>query len=290
MHPCCILKLGLVFRFWHSICPISSVRNILQRNMKTSTSSSSFFVSALLLQAFLVSCSKGPEKKESLPTVQDTMLLHDLAQANKNTAATDMDTTIPIAVRSRGESDNDGLVTVAGGSGGAGRILTPSGSAPSGSAPRAPSTGTPPASSPSQSRTTPGNQRISPPRRAQDAPAPTNVPAGNVRPAFGDPCDSPAAEDQRTCLNRSIARSDVDLNRVYQQLIAQARVSGGAELEERFRQRQRAWIRTRDAECRAQTRSKEGELWARTRGRCLGDYSARRTAELQESLNNLRGR
>lgn len=111
-----------------------------------------------------------------------------------------------------------------------------------------------------------------------------------MRPAaIGDPCDSPAAEDQRTCINRSIARSDVDLNRVYQELIAQARRSGGAELEERFRVRQRAWIITRDRECREKTRQQEGKLWARPRGQCLAEYSARRTAELQQSLNNLRG-
>jgi uncharacterized protein YecT (DUF1311 family) len=106
---------------------------------------------------------------------------------------------------------------------------------------------------------------------------------------LGDPCDSPAAEDQRTCLNRSIARSDVNLNRTYQELIAQARISGGDELEERFRQQQRAWIITRDEECRNQTRSQEGTLWARVRGQCLADYSAKRTSDLQASLNRLRG-
>jgi uncharacterized protein YecT (DUF1311 family) len=217
--------------------------------------------SALLIQIPLISCEQS-EKKDPLPVVQDTMLLHDLAQANRNTAATDIDTTIPVVVRSRTDANGDGLVDVAGGPApNQGQILTPSGSQP----------------------------RIAPPRRARDAPTPMNAPTTNVRPAIGDPCDSPAAEDQRTCLNRAIARSDVDLNRVYQELIAQARLSGGSELEERFRQQQRAWIRTRDEECRARTRSQEGELWAPVRGRCLGDYSARRTAELQGSLNSLRG-
>jgi uncharacterized protein YecT (DUF1311 family) len=97
-------------------------------------------------------------------------------------------------------------------------------------------------------------------------------------------------EDQRTCLNRSIARSDVNLNRVYQELVAQARTSGGSELEDRFRDQQRTWVFTRDEECRRQTRSQEGELWARVRARCLADYSAKRTSQLQESLNSLRGR
>lgn len=226
--------------------------------------------SALLFAVVLAACSAA-EEKDAAPVVQDTMLLHDLAQANRNTAATDMDTTIPVVVRSRteGEDDSDGLVAVAGGPGNASQILTPSGSQPRPS--------------------TPGAPRIAPPRQGRDAPAPSNLPPTNVRPASGDPCDSPAADDQRSCLNRSIARSDVNLNRVYQELIAQARLSGGSELEERFRQQQRAWIITRDEECRRQTRSQEGELWARTRGRCLGEYSERRTGQLQASLNNLRG-
>ena len=142
-----------------------------------------FLASALLIQIPLTSCEKS-EKKDPVPVVQDTMLLHDLAQANRNTAATDIDTTIPVVVRSRTESENDGLVAVAGGPMNARQILTP-GSQP----------------------------RITPPRRAQDAPTPMNAPAIDVRPAMGDPCDSPASEDQRTCLNRAIARSDVNLDR-----------------------------------------------------------------------------
>ena len=223
---------------------------------------------AFLVTILVLACESS-EKKAAVPVVQDTMLLHDLAQANRNTAATDMDTTIPVVVRSGTESENDGLVSVAGGPANARQILTPSGSQ------TRPSSDT--------------ESRISPPRRARDAPGPTTVATSNVSPAIGDPCDSPAAQDQRTCLNRAIARSDVNLNRVYQELIAQARLSGGSELEERFRVQQRAWIRTRDEECRARTRSQEGELWAPVRGRCLGEYSARRTATLQESLNSLRG-
>lgn len=251
---------------WHAICPTPFRTS--SENMKTFNRPISVLVSVFLMPMLLVAC-EASEKKDPAPVVQDTMLLHDLAQANRNTAATDMDTTIPVVVRSRTESENDGLVAVAGGPSNAGQILTPSGSQP-----RTPSANEP---------------RIAPPRRARDAPAPTTLPTSNVSPAIGDPCESPAAEDQRTCLNRAIARSDVNLNRVYQELIAQARLSGGAELEERFRVQQRAWIRTRDEECRAKTRSEEGELWAPVRGRCLGDYSARRTAELQGSLNSLRG-
>jgi uncharacterized protein YecT (DUF1311 family) len=102
----------------------------------------------------------------------------------------------------------------------------------------------------------------------------------------GDPCDSPAAVDQRSCLNRSIVKNDADLNRTYQDLIAQSQKSGGPELEQRFRDAQRDWINQRDAECRSVG---EGALWARARARCLADHSDKRTAELRRNLNSLRG-
>jgi uncharacterized protein YecT (DUF1311 family) len=95
--------------------------------------------------------------------------------------------------------------------------------------------------------------------------------------------------DQRSCLNREIATNDAGLNRVYQDLISQARTSGGAELEERFRQRQRDWVNRRDADCRQQATIADGHLWARDMAACLADYSRRRTSELQSSLNQLRG-
>ena len=218
------------------------------------------FVLIALFSAGLLTACDGDEKPAATPIVQDTMLLRDLAQANRNTAAIDMDTTIPVVVRSRTDGETDGVVAVEGGPGNASQILTPSGSQP----------------------------RIPPPRRANDAPRPSQLPPSNNAPASGDPCDSPASDDQRTCLNRYIARNDVNLNRVYGELISQARQSGGSELEERFRQQQRAWIIERDENCR-QGRAEEGPLWARVRARCLGNYSDRRTLELQASLNRLRG-
>src|SRR5687767_3932348 len=218
----------------------------------------SFLFSAVFCVGALA--CENEKKAGANPIVQDTMLLHDLAQANRNTAATDMDTTIPVVVRSRTDDEANGQVGVEGGPGNASQILTPSGSQP----------------------------RIAPPRRARDAPAPSQVPTTDINPASSDPCDSPATDDQRTCLNRYIARNDANLNRVYGELTAQARVSGGSELEERFRQQQRAWIIERDEGCR-QSRSEEGPLWARVRARCLGNYSDRRTLELQAALNRLRG-
>jgi uncharacterized protein YecT (DUF1311 family) len=105
----------------------------------------------------------------------------------------------------------------------------------------------------------------------------------------GDPCDNPDLTSQRYCLNRSIASNDADLNQAYQDLISQARKSGGSDLEDRFQQSQRDWINQRDADCTSQTQSQDGKLWARARARCLADYSAKRTAELQRNLSSLRG-
>ncbi|HWL40810.1 MAG TPA: lysozyme inhibitor LprI family protein [Gemmatimonadaceae bacterium] len=209
-------------------------------------------IAALLFLA-VASCDRTEKTNAAPVATQDTMLLHDLAQANRNTALADMDTTIPVVVRSR---PTDGEVQEITGVGGtpanASEILTPS-------------AGTP---------------------RAPRRPPATAAPAA---PSIGDPCQSPVAADQSTCLYRSIARSDAGLNRVYQELVAQARTSGGSELEERIRQQQRDWVVTRDQECRNQTRSEEGTLWAPARGRCLADQSARRAGELQATLNRLRG-
>jgi uncharacterized protein YecT (DUF1311 family) len=207
--------------------------------------------------AVLSSCDRAEKTNAAPVAVQDTMLLHDLAQANRNTALADMDTTIPVVVRSRPtDGEVEEITGVSGTPSNARDILTPSGTA-------------------------------RPPRRPT-TPPPTTV-ENPPPPSSGDPCDSPAAADQRTCLYRSIARSDVGLNRVYQDLVSQARTSGGPELEERIRQQQREWILKRDEECRERTRTEEGTLWAPVRGRCLADYSARRTGELQATLNRLRG-
>jgi uncharacterized protein YecT (DUF1311 family) len=102
----------------------------------------------------------------------------------------------------------------------------------------------------------------------------------------GDPCDSPTAANQRTCLNRSIVANDADLNETYQELIAQSKMSGGPDLEARLREAQRAWVNDRDMACRAED---DSGLWARRVARCLADYSTRRTAELRRTLSSLRG-
>jgi uncharacterized protein YecT (DUF1311 family) len=221
------------------------------------------------LLAGAVGCSKETKtKKEVASVAQDTMLLHDLAEANKNTAAA-------------AAADNS-LNTV---------MTASSGTVPATSAqtpqnrpavvPRPVNTG---------SQTLTSGPRLTVPSGASDA-SPTNVPLDRS-PASGsssgDLCDSPTPADQRSCLNRSIVANDADLNSTYQALIAQGRKSGGSDLEERIRQAQRDWINQRDLECRAATQS-SGKLWARPVAKCLANYSDRRTAELRRQLAGLQG-
>lgn len=219
----------------------------------------------LALVAGGVGCRESNDMPEVASVGQDTMLLRDLAEANKNTAAA--------------AAVDNSLSTVRTTGGGADPSLAPD--------PSQPRTVLRPSQSGSQVLTTP---RPAPPLRANDASGPTTVstdlsPASRP-PSSGDPCDSPAAVDQRACLNRSIVQNDADLNRMYQELIAQSRKSGGPELEQRFRQAQRDWVNQRDVECR---NVGEGALWAKARARCLAARSETRTAELRRNLNSLRG-
>jgi uncharacterized protein YecT (DUF1311 family) len=207
-------------------------------------------------------CSKSAEKPAAANPGQDSMLLRDLAEANKNTAAA--------------AAVDNSLSTVRTSGGGA--VPT---------ANEASNTQIVPRPSPSGSQVLTSGPRRIPPVTASDASGPTTV-STDLSPArsSGNPCDSPAPVDQRSCLNRSIAENDADLNRTYQELIAQSRKSGGPELEGRFREAQRNWVNQRDAECRD---AGDGALWARQRARCLANKSTSRTAELRRSLNSLRG-
>ena len=202
-----------------------------------------------------VGCSKSNETPEVASVSQDTMLLRDLAEANKNTAAA--------------SAMDNSLTTIR---------TTGGGSLPENEMP------------PGGSQVLTSGPRMTPPLKASDASGPTTIPtrrspAGD-RSSSGNPCDSPTTVDQRTCLNRSIVQNDAELNRTYQELIAQSRKSGGPELEERFRQAQRDWVNQRDAECRDVG---QGALWAKARAGCLASSSDSRTAELRRNLNSLRG-
>ena len=228
----------------------------------------------LVLLSAAAACRKEQKQKTVTTVAPDTMLMRDLAEANRNTATLSAVDNSLNTVRSD-EGSGSFSTTTSG---------VPQNTSPeSRLVPRTLPTG-------SQVLTSP---KMSAPLKANDAPRPTTVsidrsPASVRSTSSGDLCDSPAPIDQRSCLNRSIVANDADLNRTYQELIEQARKSGGSELEERFRQSQRDWINERDANCR-QSQDTEGRLWARARARCLADYSSKRTAELQRNLSSLRG-
>lgn len=211
-----------------------------------------------------VGCRESKKKPDVVNVAQDTMLLRDLAEANKNTAsAAAMDNSLN-TIRTTGGDSLQALVNAAAQSR---TVVRPS---------------------PSGSEMLTSGPRLTPPLKANDASGPTTV-STELSPASGssgDPCDSPAAADQRSCLNRAIVQNDAELNRTYQDLLAQSRKSGGPELEQRFRQSQRDWVNQRDADCRG---AGEGALWARERARCLAEQSDRRAAELRRNLNSLRG-
>ena len=244
-------------------------------------------VLGIALAMVVMSCRKEGESKTTAKVAQvaqDTMLLHDLAEANKNTAqaAAALDNSLGTV-----RTNPDGSAALVPGA----SQNTPTNRV----VPRATATAPTTTTTTTTTNTTPTNMpRMTAPTQASDA-HPTTVPLSRspansaATRSSGDPCDSPSMTDQRYCLNRSIVANDADLNHIYQDLLAQARKSGGPDLEERFRQSQREWVNQRDSDCRAQTPAADGKLWARPLGRCLADYSARRTAELRQSLSNLRG-
>lgn len=214
-------------------------------------------------------CRGSKQKAQVTATVPpDTMLLRDLAEANKNTASAGAEDNSLNTVRTSGADSSASTVSAAE-TPTTHTVVRPSGALNGTSATSNAVVG---------SSDTPAKKPAT--RR------PARVLTANA-PSSGDPCDSPSAADQRTCLNRSIATNDADLNDTYQEVLAQATKSGGSELEDRIRQAQRDWVNTRDAACRPDNGGTG--LWARSVARCLADYSARRTAELQRTLNGLRG-
>jgi uncharacterized protein YecT (DUF1311 family) len=230
--------------------------------------------------AAVTACNSS--KKEAQPTAtapEDTMLLRDLAEANKNTAnAAALDNSLTSLKAADSQTPASTAVT--------GPTSTPQTQIVS----RSTSVST------DAARPTTGGETAAPPtltrvraaNRSDDSNKTTGRTTASHAVSSGDLCDSPAAADQRTCLNRSIVANDADLNQTYQDLIAQSRKSGGSELEERLREAQRAWINDRDMACRRSGDDANG-LWARPVARCLAEYSAKRTAEIRRTLSSLRG-
>src|SRR6266550_693354 len=238
--------------------------------MKVFSRISVLFCSSLL--AVGTGCRKQSNAKATASVQQDTMLMRDLAEANRNTAAASaIDNSLNTVNTSGGGASPSNLVDNSQNRPGD-RVTSPGGSQVLTSGPR-----------------------LTPPTQANDAPGRTTIPLERSPASSAstrgsrDPCDSSDLTAQRYCLNRSIVSNDADLNRTYQELINQAGKSGGSDLQDRFQQSQREWINQRDSDCTSQTPSTEGKLWGKGRARCLADYWAKRTAELQKNLGGLRG-
>jgi uncharacterized protein YecT (DUF1311 family) len=253
---------------WHALCPNNPYAFNKRTTMKTLSRYSVLACIALLLAN--LGCNDTKKKPAVANVAQDTMLLHDLAEANKNTAAAAAVDNSLNTVKTTGDQTPTQTPTPTQ----SGSVTTPT--PVSRVIPRAAANTNGGLVSASATTDT-SIVRVGARQAARTRPKP---------PSSGDPCDSPDPVDQRSCLNRSIVANDADLNQTYQELLAQSLKSGGSGLQDRFRQSQREWINTRDSECQG---TGDGALWARARARCLAEYSNKRTAELQRSLNSLRG-
>jgi uncharacterized protein YecT (DUF1311 family) len=119
----------------------------------------------------------------------------------------------------------------------------------------------------------------------------SNAASPSAEGFIGPSCASPAREDQQRCLLGYLAKSDAVLDRNYQALItrlkAEAKTKANAPepvAVQRLRTAQRAWVVYRDDECRKRTIEREGPLWAPVRAKCLAEYSALRSRELEDAL------
>jgi len=143
---------------------------------------------------------------------------------------------------------------------------------------------------------------ISPPSAAVHAPPPVEhhptpavrKPATVVRKPVihrttGNPCDSPVLADQKACLSTQLAAADQRLNGIYRALIVEMRRRDPSSVP-KLRSAQRAFLVSRDAECRKRGAGKEGALWAYPRVHCLGQFSDERANELADEFSRLTAR
>jgi uncharacterized protein YecT (DUF1311 family) len=109
-----------------------------------------------------------------------------------------------------------------------------------------------------------------------------------------NPCASTDPGNQRVCFNAALARQDVELNRMYGDVIAAMRRRANVadtdpdpENVRELRSMQRTWIAERDAECRRRGEGREGPRWAESRAQCFAELSAQRTRELAQIRDNI---
>jgi len=91
--------------------------------------------------------------------------------------------------------------------------------------------------------------------------------------------------------------ADKRLNGIYRALVVEMRRKeniGPGQSDPpsvvRLRTAQRAWMASRNTECRRRGRGKEGALWARTRVSCFAEFSDKRANELADDFSRLTAR
>ncbi|MEO7084775.1 MAG: lysozyme inhibitor LprI family protein [Gemmatimonadaceae bacterium] len=122
------------------------------------------------------------------------------------------------------------------------------------------------------------------PKPAQISAPPSNVTANAA-------CSSTLPADQRKCFADAVQRADADLNRVYNALIIGLRRQAKSAPDdpdpptaEKLRSAQRAWLDARDRACQVVG---AGIFSGRDRGQCFADRAAKRSRDLQLSLDSV---
>jgi len=235
-------------------------------------------VSGMILMAAIAGCDAGTPSRTKDDIADDSALAADLALANRDTLLVDSIGALPPEVSTKVDS-----------------ILPATDSSkvkPLDASPSVASPGTLEGASRPQPTSTPAPAPASPPAVA---PAPATAAKASAPRLTGTrACNSPTPENQSECIRASIATADARLNRIYRALITEMRrtegVPGGAKdppSVQRLRIAQRAWLVSRDTECRKRGKGKEGALWARPRAKCLAEFSAQRANELADNFSRL---
>jgi uncharacterized protein YecT (DUF1311 family) len=114
-----------------------------------------------------------------------------------------------------------------------------------------------------------------------------------VRPMSIDACASPSEADQHRCLMNAIDHSDEAVGSVYGRLITALRERAKTapddpdpETVDHLRSAQREWLDERDQTCHT---IGAGPLYARARGQCFADQSAKRADALEQLLGAITG-
>ncbi len=222
-------------------------------------------VAGIFLALTVTACDGGARSRTPDEFAADSALAADLALANRDTLLVDsigayrppMDMGIP----------EDSIVA----------------SAPAPAPPSAVAVTPPPAPAPAPAP---------PPAREVETPKKAAARLTGTRA-----CNATGLENQNECLRALLPAADARMNRIYRALITEMRLKEGVKGNakdpasvQRLRVAQRAWLVSRDTECRRRGKGKEGARWARPRVRCLGEFANRRANELSDDFSRLTAR